>query len=173
MKKSLIFKILYLFLVLIVVAGASVFATNTYLASQVSYGNTNVENALNDLYTLKGNDENYSTDEKVVGKWIDGKPLYRKILKYTRNNINPTIEYNHNINNIEHIHLGNGSGIKRSANETNNYYANYYYTPNDFCLMLASDINIWFDVGANFRNTWSEVIFILEYTKTTDNASNN
>lgn len=50
MKKSLIFKMLYLFLVLIVVAGASVFATNTYLASQVTYGSTNVEDALNDLY---------------------------------------------------------------------------------------------------------------------------
>lgn len=55
MKKSLVFKILYLFLVLIVVAGASVFATNTYLASQVSYSKSDgteisVANALNELY---------------------------------------------------------------------------------------------------------------------------
>ena len=33
MKKSLIFKILYLFLGLVVMAGASVFATNTFLVS--------------------------------------------------------------------------------------------------------------------------------------------
>ena len=84
MKKSLIFKILYLFLILIVVAGASVFATNTYLSARdVSYGSTNVEDALNGLFTLKGNDENYSTDEKVVGKWIDGKPIYRKVFSFT------------------------------------------------------------------------------------------
>ena len=80
MKKTLFFKILYLFLVLIVIAGASVFATSTYLSARdVSYGSTNVEDALNGLFTLKGNDENYSTDEKIVGKWIDGKNIYRKI----------------------------------------------------------------------------------------------
>ena len=60
MKKSLIFKILYLVLGLVVMAGASVFATNTYLASQVTYGNTNVEQALNELY------ENISRDKPFV-----------------------------------------------------------------------------------------------------------
>lgn len=54
MKKSLVFKILYLFLVLIVVAGASVFATNYYLASQIQYTDTkSVEEALNELYSIK------------------------------------------------------------------------------------------------------------------------
>ena len=62
MKKSLIFKILYSFLVLVAIVGASVFATNTYLASQVSYGSTNVADALNDLYKTKSNNNIYTFD---------------------------------------------------------------------------------------------------------------
>lgn len=91
MKKSLIFKLLYLFLVLIVMAGASVFATNTYLANQVSYGNTNVEDALNGLFSLKENTYNYSTDEQIIGKWTDGKPIYRKVLNFDKVSANSMI----------------------------------------------------------------------------------
>ena len=35
------------------------------------------------------NKNNYSTEEKVIGKWIDGKPIYRKVL-----NINAIDIYN-------------------------------------------------------------------------------
>ena len=90
MKKSLIFKILYLFLILIVCAGASVFATNTYLASQVTYGSTNVEEALNGLFTLKENTYNFSTDEQIVGKWIDNKPIYRTIIQMPNGTVSST-----------------------------------------------------------------------------------
>ena len=67
MKKSLVFKILYLFLVLIVVAGASVFATNYYLASQVSYSKSDgteisVANALNELYLKNSETKSQETE---------------------------------------------------------------------------------------------------------------
>lgn len=29
----------------------------------------------------------YSTEEKIVGTWIDGKPIYRRVLKATSNSI--------------------------------------------------------------------------------------
>lgn len=29
------------------------------------------------------NNENYSTNEQKIGKWIDGKPLYRKVIRTT------------------------------------------------------------------------------------------
>ena len=43
----------------------------------------------------------YSTKEKVVGKWIDGKPLYRKTIFVSSlpNNADPA-EYSHNIKNM-------------------------------------------------------------------------
>lgn len=86
MKKSLILKLLFCIIILILVASASVFATYTYLASNVSYGSTTVDNALNDLYALKGNNNNYSSEEQVIGKWINGKTIYRKIFTGTTPN---------------------------------------------------------------------------------------
>lgn len=36
-------------------------------------------NAINEV----NNKFNYSTEEQVIGKWIDGKPLYRKTITFT------------------------------------------------------------------------------------------
>lgn len=161
MKKSLIFKILYLFLVLIVVAGASVFATNTYLASQVSYGNSNVEDALNGLFTLKENTYNYSTDEQIVGTWFDGKKIYRKI-----NTINNTLTANwYSICNIENVdQFISAKLIPKNGQDQNNlfYYNLSYNYPS------AGQISVSF-IGGNSMVGYA----IIEYTKTTDTPSNN
>ena len=156
MKKSLIFKILYLFLVLIVVAGASVFATNTYLSARdISYGSTNVEDALNGLFTLKGNDENYSTDEKVVGKWINNKPIYRKVIEVGSLTVNSGSWIESSIPcpiNIENIISGKfinddaslGTHLARNSKSTFNY-----------------------QILGNY-NQYIIKYLIVEYTKTTD-----
>lgn len=31
-------------------------------------------------YNTSGSSDNYSTEEQVIGTWIDGKPIYRKVL---------------------------------------------------------------------------------------------
>lgn len=36
-----------------------------------------------------GNDTDYSTDEKIIGTWIDGKPLYQRVLNKTISTSNP------------------------------------------------------------------------------------
>lgn len=44
----------------------------------------------------------YSTKEKIVGKWIDGKPLYRKtIFVSSLPNNEDAKEYSHNITNMD------------------------------------------------------------------------
>ena len=35
-----------------------------------------------------GSDTDYSTDEKIVGTWIDGKPLYQRVVIGTTGNSN-------------------------------------------------------------------------------------
>lgn len=57
MKKSLILKAVSYTIVLLLVSSASVFATYTYMANNISYTKTNgtkttVENSLNELYSL-------------------------------------------------------------------------------------------------------------------------
>ena len=142
-------------------AGASVFATNTFLVSQVTYGNTNVENALNDLYTLKGNDENYSTDEKIVGKWIDGKPIYRKIILCTSpsayNELTTFYTFNEDINTFINIHgmliLSTGAHV-----ELNSYQ------------ILSPGIS-FFVYGGNFKNTQKNKIVGTFYTSDAKNTN--
>lgn len=48
---------------------------------------------------------NYSTEEQVVGTWIDGKPLYQKTIKIPDidKGMSSTKLYKHNIENIEYI----------------------------------------------------------------------
>ena len=43
----------------------------------------------------------YSTDEKMIGQWIDGKPLYQKVVEFTITNSNAWTSYNHGISDIE------------------------------------------------------------------------
>lgn len=43
----------------------------------------------------------YSTTERVIGQWIDGKPLYQKVVEFTITNSNAWTDYNHGISNID------------------------------------------------------------------------
>ncbi len=68
----------------IVIGTISSVLASTLLASNVAYTPkdskwkvNNVEAAIDSLKLSKTSD-NYSTEEKVVGTWIDGKPLYQK-----------------------------------------------------------------------------------------------
>ena len=178
MKKSLIFKILYLFLVLIVIAGASVFATNTYLSARdVSYGSTNVEDALNGLFTLKGNDEKYSTEEKIVGKWINNKPIYRKVITKTINvaadtlksidianmttdfsNTEEIINISGNICRLENNQQISQVFILNSNHQNSKYYNSCYMSAdNTIRIKIYPDSNMTVIIKA-----------VVEYTKTTD-----
>lgn len=49
-----------------------------------------------------GSDTDYSTEEKIVGTWIDGKPLYQKTI-YISSFPENTGSFVHNIANIEHV----------------------------------------------------------------------
>lgn len=43
----------------------------------------------------------YSLNEQVIGTWIDGKPLYQKVVEFTITNSNTWTDYNHGISGIE------------------------------------------------------------------------
>jgi hypothetical protein len=48
----------------------------------------------------------YSTEERVVGKWIDDKPIYKKTITFNTDQLTTTItrmSYNHGIANIKFV----------------------------------------------------------------------
>lgn len=99
----------------------------------------------------------YSTEEKVIGKWIDGKTLYRKTITHTiTTNNQETIP--HNINNLQDF-------INISGNFKNNYN---YYMPISAIEIFGEVTNIYVK-SINYTGICN---IILEYTKTTDSATN-
>ena len=122
---------------------------------------SSIVNAVNEL---KGGEE-YSTSEVNTGKtWIDGKPIYRQVYKYT------STSNSDNINveswNIDSICFMQGF-IYDSTNRQLDI--NYYVGANDFFRVLARLYNNNFTITVQRGNSNSRIIaIIIEYTKTTD-----
>ena len=108
----------------------------------------------------------YSTDEQIVGHWIDGKPIYQKTFKYKTDgsSLVPT-----GINNLGVIigwecsfgQPNNDNSWWTFVNEQNSYGNGYvaYDAPNNTIGVVFKD-TAW---GAN-----RTVIVTIKYTKTTD-----
>lgn len=98
----------------------------------------------------------YSTEEKVVGTWIDGKPIYRKVFTFPSYSLGGTITINHNI-----------SDFKFSTKlEYFFTYANYTY--NQWDSMTIKKCNSQFMEFYSSGLSVTDFTIILEYTKTTD-----
>lgn len=122
-----------------------------------------------------GGKDVYSTDEQVVGKWIDGKPIYEKTYQFS--NIS-TGNYSrpYNITNLgDVISL---SGMLYSIPQGGNgewrvlpivYGAQSVIT--DWfggVIVRPYDSDFLFQVGSNSVGTANKVFLTMRYTKTTD-----
>ena len=111
----------------------------------------------------------YSTEEQVIGKWIDGKPLYRKVInaKPTISNSSyQTISIKHNISDLKNVYKCNAFLHNTGNTQT-------YILPVETSATQAigiSEINSTNIIMYSKNDTWSGWIaeIILEYTKTTD-----
>lgn len=103
----------------------------------------------------------YSTNETTIGKWIDDKPLYRRVYKITNGlNIDTMLSLNVSGLNIERCVRLDGwqYGSEFSFISLNFYNSDFNY------LYLYNNTTI------NYQYHWSatEIYIIIEYTKTTD-----
>ena len=110
--------------------------------------------------------------EKIVGIWIDGKPIYRKVINTGALPNTSSKTVNHNINNIDFI--------------TNYYGMAYRNTDNTFIKLpfvqssqsLALQVAVFINktiislVTASDRSGFAISYVIIEYTKTTDKGRN-
>jgi hypothetical protein len=110
----------------------------------------------------------YSTNEIEIGRWINGKPIYRKTvdLGYLNSGIQ---EISHNISNVNLI----VNVESFFYNETNNtYFPIPRAYPTDVSLYQVSiDVGkeiITLTCGSNFNGTIFKGYATIEYTKTTD-----
>lgn len=127
---------------------------------------SNLVGAINEVYQ---NNE-YSTEEKIVGKWIDGKPIYRNVV--TANSYSEIL--NTGISNLETMikmevlvsESGNGDwrNLPWLFNK-GNVIGDQSWSGGFFYKMNTNQLN--FQLGNSLKNI-KKIVAILEYTKTTD-----
>lgn len=148
------------------------YVNNAIPEIKTSYNTSTTEpyscNYINNLNT-------YSTTETRIGTWIDGKPLYRKVLTFENKGItsnNNSSECVHNVSNLDF-------GIVREA-----YYdfngENVWCTASNVFTTSKTSYNVGYKVGSSsiYLKSISDLafdpsntrkwLFIIEYTKTTD-----
>lgn len=112
---------------------------------------------------INSSSTNYYDDERVVGIWRDGKPLYRKVYAVTSiNTINTGISWDTIVDAKMMSHQSNGHwrNIPWLFNSTDTTWMGGFF-------LSDSDHSIRFQLGSNLNNL-SYAHIILLYTKTTD-----
>lgn len=106
----------------------------------------------------------YSTSEKRIGKWVDGKPIYRKTINVGTVPSNGAV-ISHNINNLSRVIKLYGSGIDASSGEWMQFPTSTNIR--SYLAASADTTKIYFSLGTSDFG-WNNVFAIIEYTKTTD-----
>lgn len=103
----------------------------------------------------------YSTEEEVIGKWIDDKPIYRKVIEL---NVTST-SYNTSVSNLNIDKVIKIDGISQG----NPYTMNYYVSATDnLRVFITSDKKLYVSSGSTYPTIPYTLYVILEYTKLTD-----
>ena len=106
---------------------------------------------------------NYSTEEKVVGTWIDGKPLYRKVLSSTTisgSDVDITLPSNIDFMSTDKVEIKSGGF---------SFFSDRYTNANDLIQIFkfnATTLRVV--LGSAWKSGFESVIIVIEYTKTTD-----
>ena len=111
----------------------------------------------------------YSTDEVVVGTWIDGKPLYRRMFDFGTLPNNYVASKSHNIPNIKHIHINLGASFWCTNSTPYEESTGNSFSPVYISYISLFDVNktqVIIQTVANGTNY--HMLVCLEYTKTTD-----
>ena len=120
-----------------------------------------------DGVTSIGNTTDYSTTEKIVGTWINGKPLYQKTINCGALKNNAENNVDHNISNVDMIFIVGGFAM----NPTNGssipiiYYDVLYPTYSVRTYVNRTKVQTR---TAQNMSEYSQSYVTVQYTKTTD-----
>lgn len=120
--------------------------------------------------------EIYSEEETVIGAWIDGKPLYRKVIEFPKSSVtnNAQLSLTSYIPDLDEVVMSHGYLVDKNIDGNG---------ANRICPVPAVDLpDAWFRYEVDRVNgvsiSRSGSIFtgypfriVLEYTKTTDEAT--
>ena len=107
----------------------------------------------------------YSNEEQKIGKWIDKKPIYQKVVQFEiGDNSNKFVPYN--ISNVDNIWIDESASYIMGDSET--LPINWYYATSDWCRVWANKNSG--EIRFRSPSTLGARIgyVCLRYTKTTD-----
>jgi hypothetical protein len=140
---------------------------STITKDQLQFEESNTQTTYAPYQNLTGQ-EIYSTGETVIGTWINGKPLYRKV--FTANSLanNGVLIINHNIQNLEKV-----TKISYSWYDTQDskWYEGIRWDSATAYIKadgVRSTSVLISCIGTNWSTRTQDVSVVLEYTKTTD-----
>ena len=116
----------------------------------------------------------YSTDEQVIGEWIDGKPLYEKTVNFILGSANTYNQYTLDIENAETIWIDYSNSFTFSNESTGMVIGIMPYNSNigDSEVKMFVHINDDGTSGIDYRvysTSANQPCYVtLKYTKTTD-----
>ena len=131
--------------------------------TDVSFSNLKENNILKYNGSVWVNGDNlheYSTEEKIVGKWIDGKPIYEKT--YVLNNIKLLSGGNTIFDTIENVKIINSKGIISDATRS---FSIPYADGGGYvmCVQSNNEIGLWSNNG--FYNQTANIILTIQYIR--------
>ena len=109
----------------------------------------------------------YSTDEKIIGQWVDGKPIYQKTVDFGALPNNTTKTVPHNISNIGKLidiiaTADDGDGVQRPLPIVHDT------TISNQTILNINTNEIWCRTKTNLSGSTAYVT--IRYTKSTDGA---
>lgn len=117
-----------------------------------------------------GDIDEYSTTETKTNKvWIDGKPIYRKVVNFGALPNNTTKSVAHNISNMETVVFANLIGYDNLSRGGNCIVMPYIGS--DFAHSAGfylNGTNVYCRSGASLSSSYPNSYATIEYTKTTD-----
>lgn len=141
------------------------------LNKKISASEIAIKDSNNNVYTLDDYlkmGSIYSTNEVVIGRWIDGKPIYRKVVSTIGLTGSTKKSIAYNIDNLDKIWIENGFAINALRIVTVPMVG---YNGN-----VSDKVDVWIEKQENVVKLYSNggwgtdwtFYIILNYTKITD-----
>lgn len=125
---------------------------------------SNIQSDINDIEDNISTITDYSTTEKVIGTWVDNKPIYRKVVKFGAMPNTASKDIPHNISNIGITVNCYGMAVRSSDKRA-------LTIPDSIpggeinCGVTDTNVNV---TTHSDRSSFNDSHIIIEYTKTTD-----
>jgi len=107
-----------------------------------------------------------TTEEIIVGKWINDKPIYRQVIEYTASAGESYIVLSNYISNLDTITTMYGTTIQPTTNNITTIP--YYYNSSDYSMLFYMPSNGRLIIRCGSSYGAGDMRIVLEYTKTTD-----